>query len=234
MFRIIFVLDLLNGKAVHAIKGERSKYRPVHGSVVCDSAAPLDIVSSVKPVEVYIADLDRLQNKGDNFELTGLVSEKTATMVDIGVENMGDVNKATEISGTVVVGTETASLDLIKKAAQKFGKRINVSVDIKNGRVLTKDAGLMLEPEELVRMLNDYDIGDIIILDLDRVGTGMGIDTDFLKRLVEISRHSILLGGGVKDMDDIYLLEKIGVRGALVATAVHNGNIPVEDVRKGI
>ena len=234
MFRIIFVLDLLDGKAVHAIKGERSKYRPVHGSVVCDSAAPLDIVSSVKPVEVYIADLDRLQGRGDNFKLTGLVSEKTATMVDIGVENMGDVNKAAEISGTVVVGTETASLDLIKKAAQKFGNRINVSVDIKNGRVLTKDAELMLEPEELVRMLNDYDIGDIIILDLDRVGTGMGIDTDFLKRLVEISRHSILLGGGVKDMDDIYLLEKIGVRGALVATAVHNGNIPVEGVRKEI
>ena len=122
MFRIIFVLDLLNGKAVHAIKGERSKYRPVHGSVVCDSAAPLDIVSSVKPVEVYIADLDRLQNKGDNFELTGLVSEKTATMVDIGVENMGDVNKATEISGTVVVGTETASLDLIKKGGAEVRK----------------------------------------------------------------------------------------------------------------
>lgn len=234
MFRIIFVLDLLDGKAVHAIKGERSKYRPVHGSVLCDSAAPLDIVSSVKPVEVYIADLDKLQGRGDNFELTGLVSENTATMVDIGVENMDDINKATEISGTVVVGTETASLDLIKKAAQKFGKRINVSVDIKNGRVLTKDTGLMLEPEELVRMLNDYDIGDIIILDLDRVGTGMGIDTDFLKRLVEISIHSILLGGGVKDMNDIYALEKIGVRGALVATAVHNGNIPVEGVRKGI
>ena len=234
MFRIIFVLDLLDGKAVHAIKGERSKYRPVHDSRVCDSAAPLDIVSIVTPAEVYIADLDKLQSRGNNFELIGWVSKKTATMVDIGVENMGDVGKAVGISDTVVVGTETASLDLIKKAAQKFGNRINVSVDIKNGKVLTKDAGLMLEPEELVRMLNDYDIGDIIILDLDRVGTGMGIDTDFLRRIVGISGHSILLGGGVKDMDDIYALEEIGVRGALVATAVHNGNIPVEAVRKGI
>ena len=234
MFRIIFVLDLLDGKAVHAIKGERSKYRPVQDSMACDSAEPLDIVSTVEPLEVYIADLDRLQGRGNNFGLIRQVSKKTATMVDIGVENMDDVEKAVGISGTVVVGTETASLDLIKTAAQKFGNRINVSVDIKNGKVLTKDAGLMLEPEELVRMLNDYDIGDIIILDLDRVGTGMGIDTDFLRRIVGISRHSILLGGGVKDMDDIYALEEIGVRGALVATAVHNGNIPVEAVRKGI
>ena len=234
MFRIIFVLDLLDGKAVHAIKGERSKYRPVQGSEVCDSAEPLDIVLTVKPIEVYIADLDRLQRQGNNFELIGAISKKTATMVDIGVENMDDVEKAVGISGTVVVGTETASLDLIKTAAQKFGNRINVSVDIKNGKVLTKDAGLKLEPEELVSMLNDYDIGDIIILDLDRVGTGMGIDTDFLRKIVGISGHSVLLGGGVKDMDDIYALEEIGVSGALVATAVHNGNIPVEAVRKGI
>ncbi|MBE0521689.1 MAG: phosphoribosylformimino-5-aminoimidazole carboxamide ribotide isomerase [Candidatus Methanoperedenaceae archaeon] len=232
MFRIIFVLDIFEGKAVHAIKGERSKYKPVRGSRVCDSAAPLEIVSAVKPTEVYIADLDRLQHRGNNFELIGAVSKKTATMVDIGAAGMGDVETAAEIAGTVVIGTETASLELIKKAVEKFGKRINVSIDMKNGRMLTQDSGLMVEPEELVRMLNDYDIGDIIVLDLGRVGTGMGVDIDFLGRLVRISEHSILLGGGVRDMDDIEELKGIGVSGALVATAIHSGAIPLEIIRK--
>ncbi|MCX9013943.1 MAG: HisA/HisF-related TIM barrel protein [Candidatus Methanoperedens sp.] len=234
MFRIIFVLDILEGKAVHAIKGERSKYLPVQGSRVCDSVAPLEIVSAVKPPEVYIADLDRLQHRGNNFGLIGNISGKTAVMVDIGAASMEDVETAAAIADTVVVGTETASFELIKKAAQKLGNRINVSIDIKNGRMLTQDSRLMVEPEELVRMLNDYDIGDIIILDLGRVGTGLGVDTDFLGRLVGISEHSILLGGGVRDMDDIEALKGIGVCGALVATAVHNGKIPVEAVRKGI
>lgn len=232
MFRIIFVLDIFEGKAVHAIKGERSKYLPVQGSVVCVSTEPLEIVSAVKPTEVYIADLDRLQHRGNNFRLIGSISGKTATMVDIGAAGMGDVEKAAEIAGTVVVGTETASLELIKKAAEKFGKRINVSIDIKNGRMLMQDSGLVVEPEELIRMLNDYDIGDIIVLDLGRVGTGMGVDIDFLGRLVRISEHSILLGGGVRDMDDIEELKGIGVSGALVATAIHSGAIPLEIIRK--
>jgi len=69
MFRIIFVLDILNGTTVHAVRGERSKYRPVTGSRVCASSSPLEIISTLAPREVYIADLGRLQHQGDNFEL---------------------------------------------------------------------------------------------------------------------------------------------------------------------
>jgi len=47
MFRIIFVLDILNGTTVHAVRGERSKYKPVTGSRVCDSSSPLDIISAL-------------------------------------------------------------------------------------------------------------------------------------------------------------------------------------------
>jgi phosphoribosylformimino-5-aminoimidazole carboxamide ribotide isomerase len=228
MFRIIFVLDILNGNAVHAVKGERAKYQPVKGSVVCNSSAPVDIISEVLPKEVYIADLDYLQHLGDNFALIGQISEMTKTMVDIGPENTDDVEKCARIADTVIIGTETASFDLIAAAARRFSGRINVSIDMKNGVVLTKDRKLEIKPQELIKKLNDYDIKDIIILELSKVGTGAGIDVDFLQEVAGLSNHSILAGGGIRDMDDIHVLEKIGVSGALAATAVHNGKIPVE------
>ncbi|MCZ7384796.1 MAG: HisA/HisF-related TIM barrel protein [Candidatus Methanoperedens sp.] len=228
MFRIIFVLDILNGNAVHAVRGERAKYQPVKGSVVCGSSAPLDIISTIMPTEVYIADLDYLQHLGDNFALIGQISEMTKTMVDIGPENIDDVKKCARIADTVIIGTETATFDLIAAVAERFPGRINVSIDMKNGKVLTKDRKLEMKPRELIKKLNDYDIKDIIILELSKVGTSAGIDVDFFKEVAGLSNHNILVGGGIRDMDDIHALEKIGISGALVATAVHNGKIPVE------
>jgi phosphoribosylformimino-5-aminoimidazole carboxamide ribotide isomerase len=67
MFRIIFVLDILNGKVVHAVKGEREKYGPIHNfSKVCESSDPLHIVDELSPRELYIADLNRLEGSGNN------------------------------------------------------------------------------------------------------------------------------------------------------------------------
>jgi len=153
-------------------------------------------------------------------------------MADIGPENMTDVEKCANIADIIILGTETASFDLIEKAAIRFPGRINVSIDMKNGKVLARDKNMEIVPAELVRKLNELDIRDIIVLDLARVGTGAGIDLDLLKDISAASSHDVLVGGGIKDLDDIKTLERIGISGALVATAVHSGKIPAELIRK--
>jgi len=220
-------MDLLNGTVVHAVKGERSKYKPIQSSMICDSSDPFEIISSVKPREVYIADLDHIQEIGDNFEIIKKISGKTKTMVDIGVKNTDDVKKCAQIAEMVIIGTETASFEVIEYAALRFPGRINVSIDMKNGYVLTKDAAMEMRPEDLVKRMNEIGIKDIIILDLGKVGTSAGIDEVFLKKIAEISNHNILVGGGIKDVNNIETLEKSGISGALAATALHNGNIPI-------
>lgn len=228
MFRIIFVIDLLNGSVVHAVKGERSKYKPIQGSMICDSSDPFEMTSGVKPRELYIADLDHIQGIGDNFGIIKKMSGKTKTMVDIGVKNIDDVQKCAEIADTVIIGTETASFKVIEYAALQFPCRINVSIDMKNGYVLTKDKTMEMLPEDLIRKMNEIKFKDIIMLDLGKVGTSAGIDEVFLKKIAEISSHNIIVGGGVKDVNDLKVLERSGIGGALAATALHNGNIPVD------
>ncbi len=235
MFRIIFVLDIFNRTVVHAQGGDRSEYKPVHfSSHICNSSDAKDIVETVKPREVYIADLNNLEKIGKrekNFELIAAVADRAETMLDPGIVKPEDAEDVLEIVHTAILGTETASLETIRELANKYPGRITVSIDKKDGKILTTDPEMPDDPIEIVTMLNELELKDIIILDLDRVGTSSGVDSQFLSKIVSISRHSVLLGGGVRNADDIGILEKIGIKGALVATALHNGSIPMELVQ---
>jgi len=226
MFRIIFVLDLLNGNVVHAVRGERALYQPVRNSKACDSSDPIEMISAIKPKEVYIADLDRLQHTGNNLGIIKKISAVTKSMVNIGIEKMDDIEQCLKIADTVIMSSEASSFDLMKRGLEKFPGSISITIDIKNDKILTKDDAMRVEPEELIRKLNGFRVKDIVVIDLSKVGTCTGIDEDFLGSIVRISKHSIIFGGGVRDMEDITILKDIGVKGALVATAVHSGKIP--------
>ena len=232
MFRIIFVLDILNGKVVHAVKGEREKYGPVHNfSKVCESSDPLQIVDDLSPRELYIADLNRLEGSGNNDEVIEQLGWKTSLMLDCGASTMDDVHLGQEMAGSVILGTETATLELVESASSFYPRSINMSIDIKDGNILTNEPAFNIPPIDLIKMLNGYDINDLIILELSKVGTSSGINTEFLEQVVDHSDHNILLGGGIKDMDDISHLKDIGLAGVLVATAVHNGALPLDMIR---
>ncbi|WP_406660716.1 HisA/HisF-related TIM barrel protein [Methanolobus sp. ZRKC3] len=235
MFRIIFVLDIFNRTVVHAQGGDRSEYKPVHfTSRICNSSDANDIVETIRPKEVYIADLNILENIGKrekNFEVISAVANKANTMLDPGIVEPANADDVLEIVQTVILGTETASMDTIREVASAYPGRVTVSIDKKHGRILTKDPTMPDDPIEIVTMLNDLKLKDIIILDLDRVGTASGVDSQFLSKIVSISEHNVLLGGGVRNVEDIETLEKIGIKGALVATALHNASIPLELVQ---
>ena len=121
-------------------------------------------------------------------------------------------------------------MNLMEDAALQ--RDIVVSIDMKRKKVLTRDPEVMLAtPLDVIRRLNGFPIDGVILLELDRVGTSSGLDTDFLEKAFSVSDHPLILGGGVKGVEDLRTLEDLGFRGALVATAVHNGKIPLETIR---
>jgi phosphoribosylformimino-5-aminoimidazole carboxamide ribotide isomerase len=228
--RCIFVLDIFNGAVVHAVRGERSLYEPIDKySRIVSSSDPLDVLKEIRPKEVYVADLNLLTGSGDNLAAISDISRIAKTMADIGISLADDMDYLPE-GITPVLGTETASMNLMEDAALQ--RDIVVSIDMKRRKVLTRDPEVMLAtPLEVIRRLNGFPIDGVILLELDRVGTTLGLDKDFLEKAVSVSDHPLILGGGVKDPDDLRTLEDLGFRGALVATAIHNGKIPLETIR---
>jgi phosphoribosylformimino-5-aminoimidazole carboxamide ribotide isomerase len=204
-------------------------YEPISRySRIVSSSDPLGVLKEIRPKAVYVADLDLLTGSGDNLAAIADISRIAKTMADIGISLADDMDHLPK-GITPVLGTETASMDLIDEAVLQ--RDIVVSIDMKRRKVLTRDPELMLAPLEVIRRLNGFPIEGVILLELDRVGTTLGLDKDFLEKAVSVSDHPLILGGGVKDSDDLRALEDLGFRGALVATAVHNGKIPLETIR---
>ena len=61
--RVIGVIDLKDGVAVHAVRGERQSYRPVRSGLV-EGADPVDVARALRDRlglrELYVADLDAI------------------------------------------------------------------------------------------------------------------------------------------------------------------------------
>lgn len=231
-------MDIFNHTVVLAKGGIRENYLPVSdSSAVCKTSIPLEILEFLHPREVYVADLNALQGEGPidiNAEIIREISLKADTMLDFGVSSLKDVDKALSIAGTAVIGTETGTLLVIRDAVSRNPGRISVSIDMKFGKILKQDPEIPEDPFEIVKLFNDLPLKDLIFLDLDRVGTVSGFDPEFLRKMAESSVHDVLLGGGVKGIEDLLALDSLGIKGALVATAIHSGSIPPEVMTQGL
>ena len=234
---MIFVMDLLDGVVVHAKRGEREKYVPIHRfSSIVTSSDPACVIETIKPKEVYIADLNRLMSTGNNRPILKDLRTRNRDlriMLDYGVKGMEDLKEAVdaEMADKFILGTETISIELLEEASKSdIITDICISLDLFNNEVLTSDTRMKIDPLQLIKELNKFPVRDVIVLELNRVGTKSGIDFEFLARAVELSEHDILCGGGVRNCEDVHKMAAIGVKGALVATAVHDGGIPSFEV----
>ena len=85
---------------------------------------------------------------------------------------------------------------------------------------------------ELAGNLQGVGVGELIVLDLARVGSGEGVDFVLLEQLLKKVNMRVLVGGGIRDLADLVKLKELGVHGALVATALHSGKITMNELRE--
>ena len=237
--KVIPVIDVLNGVAVHGIRGERERYQPLK-STLCRSADPLDIALTFESLgfsSLYLADLDAILGKSANFNIYRQIMTQTRLdlMVDAGIADITKAKKvlATEVS-KIVIGSETLnSLDFLGQAVKAFGEdKVVVSIDLKKGKVLSvSEAIASMDAVSFAQKLRKIGVNQIIFLDLDRVGTEHGINLALLRSVLEKTGVEVLVGGGVRSLQELEELRKLGVSGALVATILHNGKLEVDELK---
>jgi len=237
--KVIPVLDILNGVAVHAMRGERKEYRPLK-SVLCASTNPVDVARSFKSLgfdELYVADLDAILGKSGNFALWGQMGAEAGLnlMVDAGIDNMEKVGRVLETGVSyIIVGTETLNdLDFVRRAVKLLNKnRIIVSIDLKNGRILSESETVKSQsPVMLAQTLEKMGVNKIIILDLARVGAEQGVSLQIVRRVLEKTKVEVLTGGGIRGIEDLEELRSVGISGALVATVLHTGKLTEKELK---
>ena len=226
---IIFAMDIRGGVVVKGYKGDRERYEPIERhSKICKTSDPLDVIDIIKPRRTYIADLDRILGTGNNSLIIKRLGTLTSTLIDIGIRRLDDVREAERISDTAIIGTETGSLDVIR-AAQSM--RVAVSLDVKDGSVMSPDPALSGNPLQVVERMNLYKIRELLVLNMNLVGTKQGVDFDFIERVIDVSGHPIVVAGGIKNTEELDKLEDLGAAGVVLSTAIHEEIIPIDLVR---
>ncbi|MEJ2279422.1 MAG: HisA/HisF-related TIM barrel protein [Candidatus Lokiarchaeota archaeon] len=204
-FRIIPVLDLLNSTAVHAIKGERAKYKPLK-PIFINSSNPIKIskvlLESFKFEEIYIADLNSIMLNGSNLnQIKQIINQtKAKILLDPGIRDKENIVQIFNIPiNKLILGIETINnLDLIKKALDIYGpKNILISIDMYDKRVLSPIKEFKNgNPMDLTKVLGDLGVKDIILLDLYRVGQKMGGIPPIYIKIKNQFKGNILVGIG--------------------------------------
>src|SRR5262245_30112222 len=230
---IIPVLDLLNGHVVRGVAGRRQEYRPV-ASLLTPSAYPLAVARAFREhfglSEFYLADLDAIAGSPPALAIyAALRADGFRLWVDAGIRRPEDARALAEarVEG-LVAGLETLSgPEALRTLCQTYGsERVIFSLDLKGGRPLMGNSAWQgTDARAIAEEAIACGVRRLIVLDLERVGVGEGTGTeDFCDALNEAHPElSIIAGGGVRDVADLRRLKKCGVRGVLVASALHDG-----------
>ena len=237
--RVIPVIDLKGAVAVHAVRGERERYRPLRSEIAAGSD-PVEVTRAVRDAlgldELYVADLDAIAGGPADRETVAALAREARVMVDAGVTGVAEAGRLLALGAArVVVGTETLADEraLARLRAALPDAPLAVSLDLRDGRVLSPQPELhrLRAPEALERLARSG-VREVIVLDLARVGSGAGPDVGLVQELnARCPELELLAGGGVRDVADLRALAEAGAAGALVATALHSGAIGRDELR---
>ncbi|KAF2989720.1 HisA/HisF-related TIM barrel protein [Methylocystis sp. MJC1] len=221
--QVIPVIDIRNGVVVRAVAGQRSEYKPLE-TPLAPTGAPLDVahgLASLHPFRtLYIADLDAIEGRSDNY--AHIIRVATAfpharLWVDVGITRFADADRWLALRNIdVVIGSES-----LKEAAElraiRDNSRFALSLDF--------SAQAFLGEAEILHNAGLWP-ANIIVMTLARVGAGQGPDLSRLNEILPRAKgKNVYAAGGVRGVEDLIALEKAGVAGALIATALHDGRL---------
>jgi phosphoribosylformimino-5-aminoimidazole carboxamide ribotide isomerase len=135
-----------------------------------------------------------------------------------------------EITGAarVIVGTAALSPSFLADASERFGERLVVAIDARDGRIAIKGwkEDTSMDAVELAKRCQEDGASRIIYTDISRDGTSLGVNAEEMLRIARAVKIPIIASGGVASLDDIgrlKALENDGVEGVIVGRALYSG-----------
>lgn len=222
---IIPVMDIMNNDCVSGKSGNRSSYTHLN-SVYGDT--PLDIAKNLKKAgakAVYIADLDKIENTGDNLELISSINNIIPVLLDSGISNINDIKNDKNKCTYPILATET--LNSIKETYEIFNNhnsnQLVFSIDIKNNHVLLKNNNIELN--DIIKLINKVKPKYTIILNISQVGTKKQSNTQLTEKIIKKTPHTThFIAGGLTN-ETIHEYKMKNINNFLVGTILHEGNL---------
>lgn len=224
-------IDLIGGCAVRLVKGDYAQ-KTVY------SETPVEVARSFAEAGaryLHVVDLEGAKNGGTpNLETIKNIVKTGGLLVEVGggirseevIKKYLDVGVFRVILGTAAVQNPA----FLEEMVQKYGEKIAVGVDIKDGMVAIKGwTEVSCEScFDFCEKLQKIGVKTIICTDISKDGLLSGTNLELYKALSEKFSVDIVASGGVTTLEDVKKLSDMGLYGAILGKALYTGNIDLK------
>ena len=225
-------IDLYNGKAVRLLKGDYNK-------MTVYSENPPEIALDFKKQGagyIHLVDLEGAKNgTTPNFNVVTEIKERSGLFCEIGggIRTMETVDKYISVGlDRVILGTSAVEDEaFLKNAVNKYGEKIAVGVDIKDGFVAVR--GWLEKSEidafEFCEKMQGIGVKTLICTDISKDGAMQGTNLELYKELSQKFSVNITASGGVTSIDDIKKLRSMSLYAAIIGKAYYTGAVNLKE-----
>ena len=227
-------IDIVGGKAVRLFKGN-------YDQMTVYSDRPAEIALDFKAcgaTHIHIVDLEGARDGGTpNLDTVLDIKKQSGLFCEIGggIRSMEVVDRYLNAGiDRVILGTAAINDEaFLKKAVEKYGARIAVGADIKDGYIAVKGwlERSTVTADEFFENMQNLGVQTIICTDISKDGAMQGTNLSLYRTMSRRYRVDITASGGVSSMDDVLALKDMDLYGAIIGKAYYTGAI---DLRKAV
>ena len=225
-------IDLYQGKAVRLYKGDYAQM-----TVYSDNPPEIarDFLNQGARF-IHIVDLEGAKTgKPENLDTIRRIMAEGDLFVEVGggIRNMETV-EAYLSNGVnrVILGTAAVTdQEFLKDAIRRYGDKIAVGVDLKDGYVAIKGwtEKSQLTADDFFRQMEELGVSTVICTDISKDGAMQGTNRELYRQLSQQYRIQIIASGGVSSMEDIRQLREMNLYGAIIGKAYYVGAINLRE-----
>ena len=231
--QIFPAIDLSGGQVVRLYQGDYDQMT-VYGADPC--AVARDFIAAGAKY-LHVVDLDGAKDGTlENFESIAAIAKQGGLYIEVGggirteerIQQYLDLGVGRCILGTIAV----KDFDFTARMAQKYGGKIAVGVDARDGYVaingwkeLSDETGI-----EFCKRLRDVGVKTVIYTDISRDGAEKGTNLELYRELAKIEGLDITASGGVSSLEELKELQAIGTHAAILGKALYTGRLELRTV----
>ncbi len=221
-------IDLFEDKAVRLYKGDYAQM-----TVYSDRPVEIALDFAACGAEwIHIVDLEGAKSgETPNLETILSIKEASGLLCEVGggIRSMEVIDRYLGAGiDRVILGTSAVQDEaLVQNAIAKYGDRIAVGADVKDGCIAVKGwtETSTLTLSEFCRRMQALGVKTVICTDISRDGAMMGTNRALYRELSQQFSMQFIASGGVSTMEDIEALARMDLYGAIIGKAYYTGDI---------
>jgi len=230
--RLFPAIDLYEGKAVRLFKGD-------YDQMTVYSENPAEVAKAFQDAGAKYMHLVDLEGAKTGLTPNLSVIQRIAETVDLFIEVGGGIRSMQTIEAYLSAGVDRVILGtaavtdpaFLKTALEKYGEKIAVGVDIKDGFVAIKGwtETSAYTAESFFEDMQALGVKTIICTDISRDGAMKGTNRELYRELSKKFSMDIIASGGVSDLEDVRSLRDMDLYGAIIGKAYYTGAIDLRE-----